>query len=95
MKLLSTTESKYVSGGTIITVDGKKLLVNTLGIPPHCVNIYEAMANMAAIAAKDPNMSMSSLMTATAPYLDEIQRSNCDSYLADFHHRLQTAQRIS
>lgn len=94
MKLISTKESTQVAGGTIITIDGVSISVNTAGIPGVCVDQFTAMAQEMVAAANRPSLTNSQLMNIMGRHMDIFEASGCDEYLEMFNQRLNTAQRV-
>lgn len=94
MKLISAKETTQVSGGTIITIDGVSISVNTAGIPGICVNQFTAMAQEMVAASNSPSFTNSQLMNIMGHHMDIFEASGCNEHLEAFNQSLSTAQRV-
>lgn len=94
MKLISIKDTLHVAGGTIITIDGVSISVNTSGIPGTCVDQFTAMAREMVAIANAPGYTNSQLMTMMGRHMDIFEASGCTDYLEAFNQRLSTAQRV-
>jgi hypothetical protein len=84
MKILTSLQQSQISGGSIITLDGTKYYVNTIGIPQNCVNLFESMYDAGITASNKSNSSRESINNAMDKCLDPLIEAGCLMYSVTF-----------